>query len=212
MRQGKKLSTDTKMSEKQKPAKDLVADSANGAPAADSAVEQDPPDGPDTQEGQDPPDAAGALAAEREQWAAEKAELQDRFLRTQAEFQNFRKRAEKERAEFAEYASTEAVRALLPVLDDFERALKAESADREFQKGMELIHQRLVESLKRLGLEPMDAVGQPFDPHTHHAVEMVETEGAPDQTVLDEYQKGYNFKGRLLRPAMVKVAVAPASK
>jgi molecular chaperone GrpE len=160
----------------------------------------------------DPPASMAALASERDQLAAEKAEMQDRFLRAQAEFQNFRKRAEKERVEFAEYASTEAVRALLPVLDDFERALKAESVDKEFKKGMELIHQRLYEALKKLGLDPLDSTGQPFDPHVHHAVEMVETGGAPDHTILDEYQRGYNFKGRLLRPAMVKVAVAPAAK
>jgi len=157
-------------------------------------------------------DPVGTLTAERDQLAAEKAELQDRFLRAQAEFQNFRKRVEKERVEFAEYASTEAVRVLLPILDDFERALKVDSAGKEFIKGMELIYQRLYESLKKLGLEPLVAAGQPFDPHIHHAVEMVETADAPDHTILDEYQRGYNFKGRLLRPAMVKVAVEPAAK
>ncbi len=160
----------------------------------------------------DPPDPLAALVAERDQLAADKAELQDRILRSQAEFQNSRKRAEKERFEFAEYASTEAVRALLPVLDDFERALKVESADTEYAKGMELIYQRFFESLKKLGLEPIVSIGQPFDPHVHHAVEMVETEEAADHTVLDEFQRGYNFKGRLLRPAMVRVAVEPASE
>ncbi|MSV35613.1 MAG: nucleotide exchange factor GrpE [Bryobacterales bacterium] len=180
-----------------------------------SVEEQNPDSAPETAGADsdwEPPGTEAALTAERDQWAAEKAELQDRFLRAQAEFQNSRKRAEKERLEFAEYASTEAVRALLPVLDDFERALKAESADREFQKGMELIHQRLYESLKKLGLQPLESVGQPFDPHAHHAVEMVETDAAADHTILDEYQRGYNFKARLLRPAMVKVAVAPASQ
>ena len=157
-------------------------------------------------------DPIAALTAERDQLAAEKAELQDRFLRSQAEFQNSRKRAEKERAEFAEYASTEAVRALLPILDDFERAIKTESSDREFSKGMSLIYQRFYDSLKKLGLEPMVSTGQPFDPHLHHAVEMVETEEAADHSVLEEYQRGYNFKGRLLRPAMVKVAVEPGSQ
>jgi molecular chaperone GrpE len=182
------------------------------------------PDGREPQEGSETPatrpdgsgedalDPIAALTAERDQLAAEKAELQDRFLRSQAEFQNSRKRAEKERAEFAEYASTEAVRALLPILDDFERAIKTESSDREFSKGMSLIYQRFYDSLKKLGLEPIVSTGQPFDPHVHHAVEMVETEEAADHTVLDEYQRGYNFKGRLLRPAMVKVAVEPGSK
>jgi molecular chaperone GrpE len=160
----------------------------------------------------DPPSPLDALTAERDRLAAEKAELQDMVLRGQAEFQNFRKRVEKERIEFAEYSSTEAVRALLPIIDDFERALKVESADREFSKGMHLILQRLYESLKKLGLEPLTSAGQPFDPHIHHAVEMVETADTPDHTILDEYQRGYNFKGRLLRPAMVKVAVEPSSK
>ena len=156
--------------------------------------------------------AADALATERDRLLAEKAELQDLVLRGQAEFQNFRKRVEKERLEFAEYSSTEAVRALLPIVDDFERALKVESADREFSKGMHLILQCLYESLKKLGLEPLVAAGQAFDPHIHHAVEMVETADVPDHTILDEYQRGYNFKGRLLRPAMVKVAIDPAAK
>lgn len=160
----------------------------------------------------DPPDALQAITSERDQLAADKAELQDRYVRLQAEFQNSRKRAERDRAEFAEYASTEAVRALLPILDDFERALKTEATGKDFAKGMELIYQRLFESLKKLGLEPLSAAGQPFDPHVHHAVEMVESEETADNTVIDEYQRGYNFKGRLLRPAMVRVAVEPASR
>ncbi|MEQ1948968.1 MAG: nucleotide exchange factor GrpE [Bryobacteraceae bacterium] len=155
------------------------------------------------------PDPLAALAAERDAFASEAADLKDRLLRGQAEFQNFRKRAEKEKIEFSEYASTEAVRALLPIVDDFERALKVESADQEFSRGIKLIYQRLFESLKKLGLEPMDSKGQPFDPNIHHAVEMVETADAADHTILDDYQRGYNFKGRLLRPAMVKVAVEP---
>jgi molecular chaperone GrpE len=145
---------------------------------------------------------------------SEKAELQDRLLRTQAEFQNLRRRVEKEKLELSEYASMEAVRALLPILDDFERALKSDGVSQvkpgeEYVKGMELIHQRFAAALEKLGLEPMNAQGQPFDPHSHHAVEMVETEEHDDQTVLGEFQRGYNFKGRLLRPAMVQVAVKP---
>ena len=160
----------------------------------------------------DPTAALAAITTERDQLAWEKAELHDRFLRGQAEFQNFRKRVERERVELFEYASTEAVRALLPVLDDFERALKVRSGDKEYGSGIELIYQRFYEGLKKLGLEPMDSKGQTFDPQIHHAVEMVETDEAPDHTVLEEYQRGYNFKGRLLRPAMVKVAVQPVSK
>jgi molecular chaperone GrpE len=157
----------------------------------------------------DPPAALEAITAERDRLAAENSELQDRFLRFQAEFQNFRKRADKDRLEFSEYASMEAVRTLLPIIDDFERALQTETADKTYAQGMDLIRQRLFDTLKKLGLEPMVVQGEPFDPHVHHAVEMVETEEAPDHTVLAEYQRGYNFKGRLLRPAMVKVAVEP---
>lgn len=173
---------------------------------------EDPtPAGEDSAVCPDPAAALASLAAERDQLAADKAELQDRLLRGQAEFQNHRKRVDRERVELFEYASTEAVRVLIPILDDFERALKTVSADKEYAGGMELIYQRLSETLGKLGLEPMVSVGQPFNPHVHHAVEMVETELAPDHTVLEEFQRGYNFKGRLLRPAMVKVAVAPAS-
>ena len=157
----------------------------------------------------DPFAALAAITAERDQLAAEKADLEDRFLRAKAEFQNMRKRAEKDRLEFSEYASMEAIRTLLPIIDDFERALQVETPDSTYVKGLDLIHQRLFDALKKMGLEPIIAQGEPFDPHVHHAVEMVETEDVPDHTVLAEFQRGYNFKGRLLRPAMVKVAVEP---
>ncbi len=157
-------------------------------------------------------DNLAAITAERDQLATEKVELHDRLLRAQAEFQNLRKRTERERVELFEYASMEAVRVLLPVLDDFERAMKTESSDKEYSTGIELIYNRFYETLKKLGLEPLESKGKPFDPQLHHAVDMVETEEAPDHTVLDEFQRAYNFKGRLLRPAMVKVAVQPSSR
>lgn len=153
------------------------------------------------------PAVAEDSGTERERLLAERADLHERLVRRQAEFDNFRRRAEREKADVLEYANTETVRALLPILDDFERALKVESADKEYVRGMELIYSRLSESLKKLGLEPVSSAGQPFDPHLHHAVEMFETDAVPDHTIMDEYQRGYNFRGRLLRPAMVKVAV-----
>ena len=107
-------------------------------------------------------DELAALRAERDQALAEKAELRDQLLRAQAEFQNFRKRVEREKVEFADYAATDAVRALLPIIDDFARSLKVETADREYAKGVELIYQRLNESLKKLGLEAIVSTGQPF--------------------------------------------------
>jgi molecular chaperone GrpE len=155
-----------------------------------------------------------AVTVERDRLAGENEELQDRLLRRQADFENFRRRVERERAEFAEYAAMEAVRALLPILDDFERALKAKPAlegpAAEYARGIEFIYQRLFDALKKLGLEPLESVGRPFDPNLHHAVETVADPEAGDHTVIEEYQKGYNFKGKLLRPAMVKVAVKPS--
>jgi molecular chaperone GrpE len=150
-----------------------------------------------------------ALTAERDQLAAEKADLKDRLLRSMADFDNFRRRAERDRSEYVQYAAMEMVRDLIPILDDFQRAMQVETADREYAKGIELINQRLFELLKKAGLEPIEAAGKPFDPNLHQAVDRVHSEELPDQTVLAEYQSGYNFKGKLLRPAMVKVAVKP---
>jgi len=166
----------------------------------------------DSNEGIDPPaaerPALDAVAAERDRLMEERNDLQDRLLRRQAEFDNFRRRAEREKADVLEYANADTVNAILPILDDFERALKVECSGKEYARGMEMIYQRLADALKKLGLEPIRAKGLKFDPHVHHAVEMAETDEVEDHTVLEEYQPGYNFRGRLLRPAMVKVAVA----
>jgi molecular chaperone GrpE len=150
-----------------------------------------------------------AVTAERDQLLAEKAELQDRLRRSLADFDNARKRFEQQRSDFLQFAAADLVKNLLPVLDDFERALKVEAADQNFAKGIELIYQRFADTLKRMGLEPFDSAGKPFDPNLHQAVERVESQDHEDQTVIAEFQRGYNFKGKLLRPAMVKVAVKP---
>src|SRR5271170_2493935 len=102
-----------------------------------------------------PPSALEALTAERDHLLEEKNDLMDRLLRRQAEFDNFRRRAERERADVLEYANTETVRSILPILDDFERALKVDSGGKEYARGMELIHQRFSDALKKLGLEPI---------------------------------------------------------
>ena len=157
-----------------------------------------------------PEEAALAQAtAERDQLAAEKAEMQNLLLRTRAEFDNARRRQERERSEFLQFAAMDLVKETLPILDDFERALKVENKDAHYAKGIELIYQRLYETLKKMGLEPIETAGKLFDPMLHQAVERVETEDAEDQAILGEFQRGYNFKGRLLRPAMVRVAVRP---
>jgi molecular chaperone GrpE len=182
--------------------KEPIADSGDGSAATAGTV--DPPAGGPEASAQ----SFEAMAAERDRLIEEKNDLMDRLLRRQAEFDNFRRRAEREKSDVLEFAHTESVRAILPILDDFERALKVPTTDKAYARGMELIYQRLSESLKKLGLEPITTKGLKFDPHLHHAVDMVETADVEEQTILDEYQQGYNFRGRLLRPAMVKVAVS----
>lgn len=149
------------------------------------------------------------VTGERDQLVKEKAELQDRLLRARAEFDNARRRAERERFDYVQFAATDLVKDILPILDDFERALKVETTDRNYAKGVELIYGRMAETLKKLGLEAVETQGRQFDPNLHQAVERVETADAEDQTILEEFQRGYKFKGKLLRPAMVKVAVKP---
>jgi molecular chaperone GrpE len=166
-------------------------DSANGAQAVQENAELD------------------QARIERDGLRVERDELKELLLRRQAEFDNFRKRSERERSEYLQYAGMEMVKDLLPVLDDFERALKAEAGNPEYAKGVEMIYNRMFEALKKLGLEPMEAVGKLFDPHLHQAIERVETNDAEDNTVLGEFQRGHYFKGKLLRPAMVRVAVKP---
>jgi len=150
-----------------------------------------------------------AVTAERDKLAAEAADLQNRLRYARAEFDNARRRAERERSEYLQFAAMDLVKDILPILDDFERALQVETTDRNYAKGVELIYQRMSDTLKKLGLEPIETADQKFDPNLHQAVERVETENADDQSILGEFQRGYNFKGKMLRPAMVKVAVKP---
>ncbi len=161
-------------------------------------------------------DIAGQLAAvtaERDRLAAEIADLQDRLLRRAAEFENFRRRVEREKGELRDFAAMEVLGKVLPFLDDFERAVKAGSTDAEYARGMELIVQRLESELQKMGLEPIAAEGQPFDPNYHHALELEPTGEAPENTVMAEHRKGYLYRGKLVRPSLVRVAAAlPADK
>jgi len=182
--------------------KEPTVDAGESATATAANEAADPP-----ASGNAPASTLEAVTAERDQLLQEKNELVELLRRRQAEFDNFRKRAEREKSDVLEFAHSDSVRAILPILDDFERALKAQTADKEYARGMELIYQHLADALKKLGLETISTKGQKFNPHLHHAVDMVETGDVEEQTILDEYQPGYNFRGRPLRPAMVKVAV-----
>src|SRR6184192_3543029 len=170
-------------------------------PASDDAEEEQPST---RAEGPSPQTVA---SPEVERLKVERDTLLDRLARLQAEFENARKRAAREQQDYREYALVDAVKALLPTLDSFERALKAGEAEKsEFRGGVELIYKQLQDALAKLGLRPIPAKGEPFDPHLHQAVEMVDTDEVEDHHVLDELQRGYKLKDRLLRPSMVRVA------
>jgi molecular chaperone GrpE len=140
---------------------------------------------------------------------AERDSLLDRLARMQAEFENVRRRNLKEQQDFRDYAAADTIKSLLPVLDSFERALDAKTDAAEFRNGVDLIYKQLQSALAKLSLQPIAAKGETFNPHLHEAIEMVETSEAPDHQVIEELQRGYKLKDRLLRPAMVKVAKNP---
>ena len=140
---------------------------------------------------------------------AERDSLLDRLARAQAEFENARRRAGKEQQEFRDYAVADAIKSLLPVVDSLERALQVKSDAADLRSGVELIYKQLLAALAKLSVNPIVSKGEAFDPRYHEAIEMVETSDAPDHQVIDELQRGYKFKDRLLRPAMVKVAKNP---
>jgi len=148
------------------------------------------------------------LPAAYQKAMAEKNELYDRLLRKQAELENFRKRAQREKEDFFQHASADLIRGLLPVLDGFERALRQRDPNvpAGFYQGMELIYQELLNVLSRAGATPIETQGKLFDPHLHQAVETVESHRHRDQEIVEELQRGYKLKNRLLRPAIVKVA------
>ena len=165
----------------------------------------------------DTEDVPQAAAGERPVPAGESTELQklraerdtllDRLARLQAEFENARKRAAREQQDFRDYALADAVRTLLPVLDSFDRALQTSAGEKsELRNGIELIYRQLQDALTKLGVRPVPAKGELFDPHLHEAVEMVDTTEAKDHQILEELQRGYKMKERLLRPSMVRVA------
>jgi len=145
---------------------------------------------------------AGAAAADEET-----QQLRDRYLRLLADFENFRKRSEREKTEFYKYAMAGLLKDLLPVLDNFDRALDHAEEGDEFHQGVLLIYKQLFDVLQRHGLRPIEESGVPFDPNVHEAVIREEDPSVPSHTVTAVLQKGYFLHDRLLRPAMVKVAV-----
>jgi molecular chaperone GrpE len=136
-------------------------------------------------------------------------QIADQLLRTRADMDNLRKRMAREKEEFQTYSNSQILEALLPVLDGFELALAAEGGGEDYRRGVEIIYLQLQGTLLRLGLEPLETKGKPFDPNLHEAIAAVETTEVPDHHVVDEMSRGFFYRGRLLRPAKVRVAKAP---
>ena len=157
--------------------------------------------------------AADSAAADAEvaKLASDLNELRQTLMRRQADFDNYRKRIERERADDAKRHTARVVEGLIPVIDGFEHALAAhrEAEYENYRKGFELIYKQLVDNITRLGVERIDPLGKPFDPHLHQAMDRTETVQHEDGTILQVFQPGYAFHGRVLRPAMVRVAVHP---
>jgi len=155
-------------------------------------------------------DTVSTQPSELDQLKSENALYLDRLARMQAEFENFRKRSQREQQEFRDYALTDFLKQLLPILDSLDRALKVEDiSTTDFRSGVELIDRQFHDVLTRLGVEPIAAQGQPFDPSLHQAIQMVESTEVPDHQVIDELQRGYRLRDRVLRAAMVRVAQNP---
>jgi molecular chaperone GrpE len=171
--------------------------------AAEPEPEESPRDA-ETAAPEAPADDPAAVATR------ERDEYYDRLLRKTAEFDNYRKRIERERREQAESAVTDIIQDVLSLVDDFDRALQVDAATQPdaYQRGIELIHKQLLDLLRKRGVTPIDALGADFDPHLHQAVAHEASPGHRDGEVIEEFRRGYKLRDRLLRPAMVKVAKA----
>jgi molecular chaperone GrpE len=154
-------------------------------------------------------DTEPGLADEIVELRKERDSLHDRLLRQVAEFDNYRKRIERERRDASDYAAADLLQDVLPILDDFERALQVDAPGSEpYRQGLEIIHRALLEMLRKRGVTAVDAVGADFDPHIHQAVAYEDAPDRRDGEVIAEFRRGYRLGDRLLRPAMVKVAKA----
>ena len=155
------------------------------------------------------PDPAPGLADEIVELRKERDSLHDRLLRQAAEFDNYRKRVDRERKDSAQFAAIDFVEELLPVIDDFERALQIEAPGADsYRQGLEIIHRALMDMLRKRGVTPIEAVGTTFDPQVHQAVTYEDAPDRRDGEVMEQFTRGYRLGDKLIRPAMVKVAKA----
>jgi molecular chaperone GrpE len=156
------------------------------------------------------PEPPASDTAEIQKLIEERDTLQDRLLRRQAEFENYKKRVERERSEHIQSASGELIRELLGVLDSFDLAIRNAasqgSAGEDMLRGLDLVYKQLLDTLGRFGLKVIEAKGQPFDPNFHQAISTVPSDEAPENTIVEEFRRGYTLNGKLLRAAMVAVS------
>jgi molecular chaperone GrpE len=182
---------------------------------ADQSRPTEPTDVPDVERMEDEgaatstTDPTPALADEIVELRKERDSLHDRLLRQAAEFDNYRKRVDRERKDSAQFAAIDFVQELLPVIDDFERALQIEAPGADsYRQGLEIIHRALMDMLRKRGVTPIEAVGTTFDPQVHQAVAYDEAPNRRDGEVMEQFTRGYRLGDKLIRPAMVKVAKA----
>ena len=181
-------------------------DAAEAEPEQAAEKEQSEPE---TKAGQDEQQAADPLVeaqAQIEELKATIAQKDDEILRRRAEFENYRRRTSQEKADIGNVVTQDIIKDMLPIIDNFSRAMAAETTDMEaFQKGVEMIYTQLTEILKKDGLEPIEAEGKKFDPEYHQAVMRVANPDLEDDTIAQELQKGYMVRGKVIRPSMVQV-------
>ncbi len=184
------------------------AASDSAAPETATVPEAGAQVGPQSATGPGPAEES-VSRAEHEQLKTERDQLLERLARLQAEFENARKRAERERQEYRDYAAASVVEQFLPVLDNFELALKATGSTEQLRSGVELIVKQMEEVLRQMQVTAIPAVGEAFDPRHHEALGSVEREDLPDQHIAEEIRRGYKIRERLLRPSMVRVVSNP---
>jgi molecular chaperone GrpE len=151
-----------------------------------------------------------SVPSELDELRKQSEENYQRYVRAQADFDNFRRRARQEKEDFAKYASLKLIEQLLPVVDNFERALSSSKETKDFDaliKGLDMTYRQLDQLLVQEGLQPIEAIGQPFNPEFHQAIMQVESEEHGEGIILEELQKGYILKDKVVRPAMVKVSI-----
>lgn len=193
---------------------ELVLDEAESQAETDedddliAFVEEDDDD--DAEDAEDNPDGDDPIDEEAEKLRAELEAANQRVLRAVADFENYKRRSERERSESIKFANKNIFQSILNVLDNFERALdSAPDQNDNFVIGVKMIRKQLLDVLLQNGVEEVEAIGKPFDPYMHEAFAKEETDAHPDNTVVEVYQRGFKFHGTLLRPAKVKVAMAP---